>query len=402
MTTDELAGKIKAKYPAYAEMDNQTLVEKITAKHPEYKKHWDMNYDTSAEGHKARQDYYITQPVKEGAMAGLRAALPSPDFSQPLSPTSQNPAMAGLQAAGQTLRDPTRIAPTTSQPGQIAGQAVEKKLGGGTGAKAAGFVTEMALDPVNLLSGAAGAKAIMKGRPVLDFAGEQAAKLAEGLSNVPLKNIKTLFKNPLEILRAPSSKEAGKVLQTAKTLAGITEDEEFLISKAADRAMGGARAVGEALRPTFKKAPADLTTGELMALKRAAGKLSQAGGSEGALWSGLDKEVSAALKKRASDITDALDVYAKSKTKESFMNLFPRTKAGKVDYFKALGTGYTNGLTSPIAVGIGTLAARGAKEALSPLAKPFGAASGFALSQMLQEADKRTLQSISDRAKKRQ
>jgi hypothetical protein len=35
-TRQQFASKIKEKYPAYAEMDDNTLVEKITAKYPQY------------------------------------------------------------------------------------------------------------------------------------------------------------------------------------------------------------------------------------------------------------------------------------------------------------------------------------------------------------------------------
>ncbi len=37
LTIDQLAEKIKAKYPQYKDMDNNDLVEKILAKYPEYK-----------------------------------------------------------------------------------------------------------------------------------------------------------------------------------------------------------------------------------------------------------------------------------------------------------------------------------------------------------------------------
>lgn len=36
LSVDDLAGKIKAKFPAYKDIDNQTLVQKVVAAHPEY------------------------------------------------------------------------------------------------------------------------------------------------------------------------------------------------------------------------------------------------------------------------------------------------------------------------------------------------------------------------------
>lgn len=175
MTTDELAGKIKAKYPDYADMDNQTLVEKITAKHPEYKAQLDSNYDTSLAGRDSRISA-ITQPMMEGAKAGLSAALPSEDFNKPLAPTSANPIMGAVQAAGQTLRDPTRISPTMSAPGQAAGDKVSEALGGGIIGKGAGFITSMALDPQTYMLGGA-AKAGATGK-LTEIASQEANKAA--------------------------------------------------------------------------------------------------------------------------------------------------------------------------------------------------------------------------------
>lgn len=88
----------------------------------------------------------LTEALREGMTEGVKTALPSPEYNQPLSPTSDNPVMGGAQAALQTLRDPTRISPTMSQPGEVAGNAVEDNVGGTTG-KVAGFATKVLLDP---------------------------------------------------------------------------------------------------------------------------------------------------------------------------------------------------------------------------------------------------------------
>src|SRR5712671_5083130 len=61
---------------------------------------------------------------------GAQAALPSPAFNEPLTPTSSNPAIGGAETALQTLRDPTRISATLSEPGKAlsesgVGQAVQ-------------------------------------------------------------------------------------------------------------------------------------------------------------------------------------------------------------------------------------------------------------------------------------
>jgi hypothetical protein len=196
--------------------------------------------------------------------------------------------------------------------------------------KAVNLGISTALDPNTYALGPAGAKTGAKvGKEVAEVAGEQLASFASGMSNVPIKAIKQLFQNPLEIFKAASTKESGELLQKAKAIAGVTREEEFLIAKAADRGVGGARTVGEQLRPIFEKTPEELSVGQLMALNRASGKLAtEAAGSDRALWSGVKKAVSKALETKASKITEALDMYSKGKIKESFLSLFPKTKQG--------------------------------------------------------------------------
>jgi hypothetical protein len=90
------------------------------------------------------------QVAKEAFQA---ATSTGPEAQKPLAPTSGNPAIAALQAAMQTIKNPTRISPTVSQPGQMVGDVVKEKFGGGFVGGAAGFLTSLALDPQSYMMG---------------------------------------------------------------------------------------------------------------------------------------------------------------------------------------------------------------------------------------------------------
>lgn len=294
---------------------------------------------------------------------------------------------------GSLLTTPLKaVSETASQVGADVARA--------TGSRLAGFGTAAALDPLTYAGGLAGAKvAGTVGAKTADVIGNQAAAIASGASNVPIKSIKSFFRNPMAVLKAPSSKEAGAVLQKAKELAGITREEEFLIAKAADRGTGGARTVAEELRPRFEGTVKDaipLTIGELLAFNRAAGKLaSEAKGSDKFLWSGVKAKVQKALESQATKLAEALEGYALSKTKDAFKSIVPLTKQGRADYLKMIGTGLTFGLTSPLAIGAGTLLAKGANTLLQPAAK----ASGFALGSIIGKSGTDALNRIQQRLK---
>ena len=287
----------------------------------------------------------------------------------------------------------------TQDAAKVAGESVENA----TGSKAAGVAANIALDPTTYVGAGAAGKAMGKlgtgavESGVAKTIGQEITKIASGVSNVSMQAIRKLFSDPMSVIKAGSSKEAGQILQTAKKVAGVTREEEFLIAKAADRGTGGARTVGEALRPRFEglvKDGAELSVGELMALNRAAGKLSiGASGSEKALWSGVAKNVKKALEAKVPDIVDGLEKVSMAKTKEAFKSVVPVTKAGRADYMKLIGTFLTAGLTSPAAIGLGTLATKGATKLVSPLAK----ASGFGMGAILNDSSKRGLDTIKER-----
>ncbi len=177
-------------------------------------------------------------------------------FGQPIQTTSTNPAGRLLQALQQSvnLTGPSRLSASLSQPGQIAGQAVERSIGPDRPilGKTANFLTAMALDPQTYISGQGIAKgAVNLGTKALKKVGQESAALGSAVSGVKLRDIKTLFDNPTDVITALSTKEAGGKLGVAKKAAGVTREDEFLISKAGDRSTGGARTVGEQLRPRF-------------------------------------------------------------------------------------------------------------------------------------------------------
>lgn len=124
-------------------------------------------YDRSAKGREDRIAMF-TDPMKEG----VKAALPSEDYNQPITPTApvndmKGAAMAGLEAAGQTLRDPTRLGPTSSIPAQVAGEKVEqfgKDINAPITGKIGGFMTSVGLDPATYAGvGETAGKGIAKG-----------------------------------------------------------------------------------------------------------------------------------------------------------------------------------------------------------------------------------------------
>lgn len=389
------------------------------------------------------------------ASAAVGAVLPSNQAFEPIRPTSSNPFMGALQAVGQTFRDPTRLQATMSAPGMMAGEGMAEGLGKAgvnpyVGA-AAGFATQAALDPSTYI----GTPKVLQagGGKLASFAGRQVADAGEALSGVPARSIAKLFKNPKEVLTAMSTKEAGAKFQAAKKLAGVTKEEEFLIEKAGDRALGGARTVGDQLRPKFNlnnlevmetpafskvaegpvravfignqeipgQAPvalfnilgkhpragssvtlealqkegiteigrsarvpqgvipagAEMTMGELVALNRAAGKLStEAKGMGKALWAPIHGGAKRMIAERAKDVADGLDAVSISKTKKAFVDFIPRNQNGRPSWARLMGAGAASsvfgpaGLISiPAVTGVLTLGAKAAYSAGRPIAK---------------------------------
>jgi len=376
--------------------------------------------------------------ARQAAGAALLPFNPANEL-QPIQPQGSNPLMMALDAAKQTLQNPLRISPTLSQPGQLAGEAVENRIGGLPG-KAAGLAAQVALDPQTYALGPAGDAVNAAAKNVAGVAGKEAAVLAQSLSGVKEHAIRELFKNPAKVLTAQTEKQSGQLYGALKKAAGITDLEEKLIAKAGDRTPGVARTVAEQLQakaaqaanlpvvsadyikqatkpaavfignqtfpgaapmPLFniignhpsrnstvtldrikqegleiigrearatgqEPAGVGLTLGELIAARRAASKVAQhAKGSEKYLYAKDAAEYTRQLQERAPQILEAIKEVARSKTRGEFLRLVPRQKSntGHGDFFKAGTALLTMGATSPLSVGLGTLAARGAYSA---------------------------------------
>jgi hypothetical protein len=188
------------------------------------------------------------------ATQAVQAALPSAQFDQPLAPASSNPVLGALQAAGQTLRDPTRLSSTLAQPAKVAGEKVEKNIGGISG-KIAGTAVQMAGDPATYALGPVGTGVNKVSSGAAKLLGTKvAAPAAEALSGTRQKDLMRLFDRPLDVLGAPSLKKSGQEMSNAYKALGVTDEEMRLISKAGDRATGGSRSVVESLMEKAKKA----------------------------------------------------------------------------------------------------------------------------------------------------
>lgn len=148
----------------------------------------------------------------------------------------------------------------------------------------------------------------------------------------------------------------------------------------------------EAGRESAKLPPAsvkNLTSGELMALNRAAGRVAkEVKGSEKVLYGRLKEAAARELTERAPELVEQLKQYSLSKTKDSFSSVFPQNKQGKTDYFRmAGGIGAGAGINplmalaaSPIGVGAGTLAAKAAHTVAKPVIGVAGGTAGGVVS----------------------
>lgn len=351
-------------------------------------------------------------PVMETVTTAANAAL-SPfnpaetKNTQPIQPTSGNPFLAAVQAAGQTLQNPSRISPTVSQPGQVAGEAVEQKIGGLPG-KAAGFMTSMALDPQSYMLGGVGQGVANLTDDAAKVVGEKVlAPAGEILSATKVRDIKRLFENPMEVLRANLKKSGDKMGELERKVFNVTEDETRLIAKAGDRTPGTARTVVEGLIDQGKqravsagKDPSkwvdELTPGELIAGRRAASKLTTSAHGRDAFITVKDlKRFEDAFvnkgKEKALEYLSAIRENSMAQTRQAFMHLFPRNQnmsTNALRGFGSFGAAFLAGpvaaagaaaAQAPITTGLATLAAKGvysagkaAGKAVSKVAPPVG------------------------------
>lgn len=342
-----------------------------------------------------------SQPVEQSQPSGMGGAVINAvkdigstmigdptQFAKPITAQESNPLKAALLKLSQPvagITGPSQLSATISEPGRRAGEGVTEGLNslaqnlnqGQEPSKLVkgvnsviGTADSMALDPQNFVMEGLARPVVNAGAAAVNKLGKEAAALGSAVSGVKLRDIKKLFESPMDVITALSSKEAGGKLGAAKKAAGVTREEEFLISKAGDRAVGGARSVAEDLRPLFEADPQKVTMGQLIALRRAAGKLaSEAKGSEKALWAPVLNSVTEHIASRSATVAKAIGDYAASATKESFTRLVPRGASGKPDFFRTIGALTTGLATSPAAIGLATLAAKMGASAVKPLAK---------------------------------
>lgn len=177
-------------------------------------------YDTSLKGRDDRSQM-LRDPMIEGAKEGLKAALPSTAFNNPLTLSTGNSFMGvakdAFLAAGETLRDPTRLSSTFSRPGQVAGEKVETGLENkginSLLAKGAGFITSAALDPQSYMLGG-----LPKPKPgILANISAQEANKAAGISEKTIKAMTGAGKNPGEtaVKLGAELRDAGVIKSTA-------------------------------------------------------------------------------------------------------------------------------------------------------------------------------------------
>jgi len=272
---------------------------------------------------------------------------------------SHNPALTAAQALGtQVASDPMTFLGGSSEAGKLAGSAIDDtaKMG------------------VNKILAPAG----------------------EILSGTKQRTIKALFNDPMGTLTAMSPKEAGGLLgDVYKTLnngQGLTEDEMRQIAKAGDRGTGGSQSVYDDVLQKIKDYAADPenadmpTMGDLIAGRRAASKLSTIRkGMEGYQTvkdlNTFEDHMNALDPEGTTKILAALKEVSKAKNLSAFMNLFPMNANTSANALRGssmlaspllgalLGHGSAEGVAlgtlaaiahSPIATGVGTLAARGA------------------------------------------
>lgn len=227
---------------------------------------------------------------------------------------------------------------------------------------------QMAFGPVT--------EAAMKGAvsPLFKALGRTAARVPNIMAGVPAEDVMMTAEKPLEVLASKTTGKSGGLFQEAKTAAGVTAEEERLVAGIGDPS--GYKRVADEL---YKKGVENLTTGELLAWKKAASQLSRkVVGSGEALYAQDAVKADAELAKRALEdpkIAKVIETQADvalSKARQKFLSPFPRNK-GKGDAvlrgMLQLGTAGTAGpaaaMFSPISYLPPTLAAGAVNKGLN-------------------------------------
>ncbi len=346
----------------------------------------------------------INDAMGAGIQGGVQAALAPfnpQSAASPIQPTSTNPFMAAIQAAGQTLKEPARISPTLSQPGQMMGQQAEQAIGPDHPilGKAANIGVSAALDPQSFVTGPAAEGLGKVGEAAAKVVGEKVlAPTGAVLTGTRIKDIINLFKNPIEVMTAPTLKKSGAAMGDVEKALGVTEDEMRLIAKAGDRATGGSRTVVEGLIQEGKSRAAaagakpeewatHLTPGELIAGRRASSKLTQtAKGRETFIAAKDVRAFEDAFVDKAKDkaiaYLQALKDQSNARTREAFTQLFPRNVTTSPNALRGLAMIGTAAKFSPWAALAGSPAVTGLATVAAKAGYKTGAAIGGVASQV--------------------
>lgn len=197
--------------------------------------------------------------------------------------------------------------------------------------------------PVGAMLGA-GLKGVQK---VAAPIGKELARAAEALSGAPARDLELLVQKPMEVLKAGRLKKVGKAFQDAKVASGVTEAEERLTAGIGDPS--GFKAVADKMFDKFKEA-GDLTVGEALAWKKAAGEMARKGkGSAKAIYSKDAAEAQRILVSKGKEFTglypknpavnemlEKQAEYGLSKARSNLTNLIPRNKGGTPAVIRAL------------------------------------------------------------------
>lgn len=291
-----------------------------------------------------------------------------------------------IEASGMPARGLKGVGVATER--AILGDSLNDSLNRGTeatkvgyepkdGEKLGNFAGEMAdprTYPLNAVGGKALGLAGTLAKKGMKSAGNVAAEGVEMLTGVHPHNTKALFNEPVDvafakgkdILRRVFGKgSAGKDMQAAKINAGVTPEEERMIAQVD---LGGYKKVADDMAKKVASGD-DLSVGEMLAGKKAAGKVSSKGeGSAKAIYGKDFAKMDEMLAEKAPAVKEAQKEISKIKTAEAFMTPFARKGGSAKGHFVRnvlgggmLATGNPAGaIFSPLTAGVGTVAASAA------------------------------------------
>lgn len=187
-TIDSLAGRIKSKYPDYANVDNGELVNRIVTKYPDYGAMLQPAEAARLKG--ATAPMATSAPFAPNGLPPVPGAAPSPGMPMrpPLPTDLQSGPVPQEQAMQQSMGGPPQFVNVPQGQGQQFTQAGQQgyQTGGKIGAALVG-VPEMAASPIGmagtLAGGYAGGQGLRYGAQRAGL-GQTAQDVAETIGNV--------------------------------------------------------------------------------------------------------------------------------------------------------------------------------------------------------------------------